>query len=84
MRAGPLCALCMVNGAVTPARELDHILPCGDNAALFWDSGNLQALCRECHETKTARENAGAPVKGQAKWRKQMQNTDALYPISKV
>ena len=82
MRTGPLCALCMANGAVTPARELDHILPCGNNAARFWDPGNLQALCRECHETKTARENACDPVKGQSEWQKQMLNTDVLYPIS--
>lgn len=46
----PLCALC---GA--PATEVDHIIPIrlgGSN-----DAANLQALCKPCHSTKTARED---------------------------
>ena len=49
----PLCRKCR-----RPAAEIDHIVPVSKGGA-FWDKGNLQALCRACHERKTARENRG-------------------------
>lgn len=45
--------------------ELDHIVPLWkvammgeprDRALRWWLPGNLQALCRECHRTKTSAE----------------------------
>ena len=46
-----LCVLCK-----RPGHELDHITPteAGGNDM----SENLQWVCRECHRSKTARENA--------------------------
>lgn len=51
----PLCVACKVKGRVTIAVDVDHRIPKaqgGTDAA-----ENLQPLCRECHEEKTAREN---------------------------
>lgn len=44
----PLCRKC---GAV--ATEADHVRPHNGDKELFFDRGNLQALCKECHKKKT-------------------------------
>lgn len=44
----PLCAIC---GA--PATDVDHIIPHRGNRELFWDTGNWQSLCHECHSRKS-------------------------------
>jgi 5-methylcytosine-specific restriction protein A len=46
------CAAC---GQVVAALEVDHIAKHGGIPARFWDRGNLQALCRSCHQRKTQR-----------------------------
>ena len=54
--ANPLCEVCYKLGLTNGAVEIDHIVPVslgGNN-----DIANLQSICRECHEKKTARENA--------------------------
>ena len=38
------------------ATVADHIIPHKGNLELFWDEGNLQALCKSCHDRKTAKE----------------------------
>lgn len=46
-------------GLVVLATETDHIVPhCGD-MRLFWDPGNWQSLCHDCHSYKTATEDGG-------------------------
>lgn len=49
-----LCQECVRNGKLTPAAEVDHVIPKAkggtDNPA------NLQGLCSPCHSAKTARE----------------------------
>ena len=52
----PLCAIC---GA--PATDVDHIIPHRGDKELFWDSGNWQSLCHECHSRKSygERRNTG-------------------------
>jgi 5-methylcytosine-specific restriction endonuclease McrA len=35
--------------------DVDHRIPHGGALALFWDHGNLQALCKPCHRNKTMR-----------------------------
>ncbi|NMB34825.1 MAG: HNH endonuclease [Firmicutes bacterium] len=52
----PLCAECKRQGRVTKATVVDHIIPHKGNPELFWDENNLQALCKPCHDLKTARE----------------------------
>jgi 5-methylcytosine-specific restriction protein A len=49
---GPLCVECQRQGIVTPATDLDHIMPkrLGGTDA----PENLQPLCHSCHSRKTA------------------------------
>lgn len=51
-----LCQECRRRGRLTAAVACDHITP-------LWDGGtddddNLQALCKDCHDAKTAAEAA--------------------------
>ena len=60
LREHPWCAECQRRGrALTPATEVDHIIPHRGNKALFWDKNNWQPLCHRCHSRKTAREDGG-------------------------
>ena len=52
--AEPLCRHCAARGKVTPAHEVDHILPLRDGGTN--DRDNLQPLCGPCHDDKTARD----------------------------
>ena len=49
LRAHPICQACGKEVADT----VDHIVPHRGNPALFYDPGNLQALCKACHDKKT-------------------------------
>lgn len=55
----PWCVECMGNGIRVPATEVDHIVPHKGNKKLFWDRGNWQGLCKNCHSRKTAQEDGG-------------------------
>jgi 5-methylcytosine-specific restriction enzyme A len=52
----PLCMRCLVQGRVAAATVVDHVVPHRGNAALFWDEANWTALCKPCHDAKTARD----------------------------
>lgn len=52
----PLCVRCKQEGYLKPANEVDHIIPHKGDKELFWDSDNLQALCKSCHSRKTRQE----------------------------
>jgi len=63
----PLCRHCRKVGKLTPATEVDHIVPLisvGSKGAT--DPANLQPLCKKCHSTKTALEN-GFGIKDEPK-----------------
>ena len=52
LKKHPLCVHCKADGRITPANEVDHIVPTkrgGD----FWDTKNHQSLCKPCHSRKT-------------------------------
>ena len=55
----PLCAECRRQGRTVAAAVVDHIRPHKRNRTLFWDERNWQALCKPCHDAKTAREDGG-------------------------
>ncbi len=55
----PLCVMCNREGRLTPATEVDHIIPHGGDVKLFWDSNNWQGLCKSCHSKKTVLEDGG-------------------------
>ena len=50
----PTCARCGQAASV-----VDHITPHKGNSELFWSTENWQALCKRCHDAKTAREDGG-------------------------
>ena len=54
--ADPLCARCRAEGRTVAAREVDHVLPLHRGGTD--DRANLQGLCAEHHEAKTAGESA--------------------------
>lgn len=49
----PLCMPCELAGRITPANELDHIIPHKQRERLFWDEGNWCQMCKPCHQHKT-------------------------------
>jgi len=47
----PLCKFHMESGKLVPSEVVDHVVPHKGNTDLFWDEGNLQALCKWCHDS---------------------------------
>ena len=53
----PVMSECYDNGRITPAFQVDHVVPHRGDQALFWDSeNNWQCLCASCGSRKS---NAG-------------------------
>lgn len=50
----PLCRMCKAKGFVTAASEVDHI----DGDAWNRKRDNLRPLCKPCHSSRTARDQA--------------------------
>jgi 5-methylcytosine-specific restriction protein A len=59
MRAVMLHNFPNCNRCGNPATTVDHITPHKGAAALFYDLRNLMALCKRCHDSKTARHDGG-------------------------
>ena len=57
LELNPLCVECNRMGRLTAATVVDHIVPHKGDAELFWDQSCWQALCKPCHDRKTARED---------------------------
>ena len=60
----PLCVECKKRDRVTPATVVDHVIPHKGNEELFWNQENWQALCKSCHDRKTAKEDGRWRKKG--------------------
>ena len=54
----PLCVYCLQIGKTTEATIVDHIIPHLGNVELFNDPNNRQALCKHCHDSVKAKEEA--------------------------
>jgi 5-methylcytosine-specific restriction enzyme A len=54
----PLCRPCRAVGKITAAKVADHVIPCGDDPAAFWE-GELQSVCDPCHQAKRQAERHG-------------------------
>lgn len=50
------CQRCGKTGQETSQLVADHIIPHRGDEDLFWDSGNLQCLCKPCHDSAKQRE----------------------------
>lgn len=59
LRSHPLCAAHATKGETVAALVVDHIVPHKGDRVLFWDYGNWQALCKPCHDYKTATQDGG-------------------------
>jgi 5-methylcytosine-specific restriction protein A len=46
-----LCQACLIKGRAVPGNHVDHIKPKSQGGTD--DEGNLQVLCRACHDAKT-------------------------------
>jgi 5-methylcytosine-specific restriction protein A len=57
LAAYPLCVRCEATGRVEAASVVDHVRPHKGDQAMFWDQANWQALCKRCHDSKTALED---------------------------
>lgn len=57
LNANPYCEECKRIGKIIPVTVVDHIIPHKGNRDLFWDDSNWQAMCKRCHDTKTAKED---------------------------
>lgn len=55
----PLCQMCEAKGEYRQATIVDHVIPHKGDEALFWDSNNWAALCKRCHDSKTAASDGG-------------------------
>lgn len=53
-RDAGLCQRCFAANRITPASQVDHILPKSAGGSDAMD--NLQALCADCHRAKTIKE----------------------------
>lgn len=49
----PFCRECAKRGHRVYATVADHVVPHRGNMDLFTDRGNLQSLCKRCHDRKT-------------------------------
>lgn len=54
LKHDPLCEHCLGNNQVTPATEVDHVIPVEVDWSRRLDWNNLQSLCHSCHMKKTA------------------------------
>lgn len=56
LQAEPLCRGCKARGLIVPATTPDHIIPLALGGSD--DDSNIQCLCAQCHDLKSAYENA--------------------------
>lgn len=59
LKEHPLCVRCQAEGRVVAATVVDHVIPHRGDQVLFWSKNNWQALCKTCHDRKTATEDGG-------------------------
>ena len=52
----PFCSFCGWTGSEDNPLTVDHVICPRGNEDLFYDETNLQVLCRNCHNRKTAEE----------------------------
>lgn len=51
----PVMSHCREEGRLTPAYQVDHVVPHKGDPVLFWDwEGNWQSLCASCGGRKSA------------------------------
>lgn len=51
LRHNPLCVFCLEQDLAVPATVVDHKIPHKGDLTLFWDTDNLQSLCKRHHDS---------------------------------
>lgn len=64
LQAEPLCRLCTALGKVVAAAIVDHVKPHKGDEKLFFDSTNLQSLCKHCHDSVKQRQEKSGHLVG--------------------
>ncbi|WP_313535076.1 HNH endonuclease signature motif containing protein [Sphingomonas sp.] len=64
MAAEPLCRHCKAKDIITAAVTPDHIIPLFKGGLA--EDGNIQCLCKSCHDIKTAKDLGTFPHRQQA------------------
>ncbi|WP_425401247.1 HNH endonuclease [Algiphilus sp.] len=64
LQRNPLCVECERLGMTRQATVVDHIEPHRGDTQKFWDTDNWQALCKRCHDRKTANEEGAWAKQG--------------------
>ena len=64
LQAHALCVECYKQNKVVAATVIDHIVPHKGNLELFYDEGNYQALCTNCHSSHKQRFEKTGRIKG--------------------
>ncbi len=59
----PLCRFCKDEGRTTAAEVADHVIPHRGDERLFFE-GELQSLCKRCHDSTKARIERGGSMPG--------------------
>lgn len=63
LAAHPICQHCAERAIIKAAVHVDHIKPISQGGDP-WDSANLQSLCHDCHNRKTAEDEGKQPRLG--------------------
>ena len=58
----PFCVACLSNNIYEASVVVDHVKPHKGDKLIFNDPDNLQALCKPCHDRKTAYEKRGGYI----------------------
>lgn len=68
-KRNPLCVRCLEKGIVTASEVADHVIPHKGDEEAFW-AGSLSALCKPCHDLKSAVEDGSSrgPVQTHPEW----------------
>lgn len=56
LQSEPLCRECKKHGRLVAAEVVDHVIPITKGGDELYD-GNLQSLCKSCHNNKTSKES---------------------------
>lgn len=55
LKSHPLCCDCLEADRVTVATDIHHVLKLAQRPELKYEASNLRALCKACHDARTAR-----------------------------
>jgi 5-methylcytosine-specific restriction protein A len=64
LRKDPLCRLCKEQGILTPATVVNHRTPHKGDVQLFFDTDNLESVCKTHHDSAIQSEERTGITRG--------------------